>query len=98
MTHPTYHDALRAALVDLRERLATGWRAVAVSGPHAYTDGPARRLVTVRLDADVLGVDDSGAHEQVEFTPVCAEQRATPGYPIDEEEALLATWYDGAAE
>ena len=96
MTHPTYHAAVSAALVDLADRLRTGRpHGYAVSGPHAYDDDGTRRLVTVRLGA-VLDVDDSTAEEQVDWLAVDADQRVTPGWPLDEERAAWDLWLDGA--
>ena len=94
---PAYHDAVRACLADLRQRLRTGRpHGYAVSGPHAYDDAGTRRMVTVRLGA-VLEVDDSTADEQIDWEQgyVCDEQRATPGWPLDEEEAAWDLWSSG---
>ena len=90
-----YHTAVRLALVDLRQRLRTGRpHGYAVSGPNAYDDAGTRRLVTVRLGA-VLEVDDSTADEEIDWCDVCDDQRATPGWPLDEEEAAWDLWYGG---
>lgn len=92
---PAYHDAVRACMVDLADRLRTGRpRGFAVSGPHAYDDDGTQRRVTVRLGAGVE-VDDSTAGEQIEWCEVDDYQRARPGWPLDAEAAAWDLWRDG---
>lgn len=96
MTHPTYHSALRAALVDLRERLATNRRIAPVSGSHRFGSGA---VVRVQMNAGDVRWDAS-AHDacEPEWLKITRSMRAEPGYPIDAEEALLDQWRDGAPE
>ena len=55
----------------------------------------ATPTLDTRLGGAVLEVDDSTADEEIDWCEVDDEQRATPGWPLDEEEAAWDLWYGG---